>query len=154
MVAHDNLSAQIILLVEDDDGDAFLSTQALQEGLPHASVKRVTNGAEALAYLEGAGKYASAPKPACILLDLKMPFHDGHWFLQTLNEMGKYQHIPVIVLSGFPSQGDPSPNDYHNVACTIEKPSSIDLYRELLSIVTIMVGGTLGPCPHANENYA
>lgn len=148
------MRSHAILLVEDDDGDAFLSTQALQNGLPNVQVERVCNGAEALSYLTCEGKYDGAREPSCILLDLKMPYHDGHWLLDRLQSLGKFQHIPVIVVSGFPPRQGREPNDYPNVACTIEKPTSLDLYKELLSIVAIMVGGTLGPALHANENYA
>lgn len=48
-----------ILLIEDTDDDAFLLERALsREGIV-CSLRRVTDGAQAIAYLEGEGSVAN-----------------------------------------------------------------------------------------------
>ncbi len=68
-----------ILLVKDNPGDVRLTAEALKEGkvLNHLSVAMA--GVEAMAFLRRApaGKYADAPHPDLVLLDLNLPKKDG-----------------------------------------------------------------------------
>jgi DNA-binding NarL/FixJ family response regulator len=78
-----------VLLVEDDDGDAFIVTELLAEESDQISVRRVDTLASAV----------SAPLRAdCVLLDLQLPDAVGLTALTRLR-----QHAPataVVVLTG------------------------------------------------------
>lgn len=66
-----------ILLVEDNPGDVRLTREAFKEGKVLNNLSVVEDGAEAMAFLYQQGKYADAPRPDLILLDLNLPKKDG-----------------------------------------------------------------------------
>ena len=66
-----------ILLVEDNPGDARLALEAVREAKVHNRLSWVNDGLEAVAFLRRTGKYAEAPRPDLILLDLNLPRKDG-----------------------------------------------------------------------------
>ena len=71
---------RVILLVEDDPDDALLIQRAFQKAGFHNTLKVVSDGHQAIAYLSGAGVFANRekfPLPFLILLDLRMAGLDG-----------------------------------------------------------------------------
>jgi serine phosphatase RsbU (regulator of sigma subunit) len=84
----------MLLLVEDDDGDALLVEDQLAEVLPHARVFRSRTLAEALA----------APKGGidCVLLDLHLP--DAAGLDAVAGVRAQRPSIPLIVLTGLDDQ--------------------------------------------------
>jgi len=69
-----------ILQVEDDPNDVFLLQHAMTKAGMTNPVQVVTDGRQALEYLQGAGKFADRetfPFPCLMLLDLKLPFVMG-----------------------------------------------------------------------------
>src|SRR5262245_62174456 len=83
-------SAQgVILLAEDREDEVMLLRRAFAQANFLNPLHVVSNGEEAIAYLQGEGKYANRaeyPLPTLVLLDLKMPRKDGfevlHWIRQ------------------------------------------------------------------------
>ncbi|MFQ5802854.1 MAG: response regulator [Candidatus Methylomirabilales bacterium] len=88
-----------ILLVEDNPGDVRLAMEALKGGALPVSVGVVEDGLEAMAYLHQEGKYADAPRPDLILLDLNLPGMNGHEVLGEIKRDQVLKRIPVIILS-------------------------------------------------------
>jgi diguanylate cyclase (GGDEF)-like protein/PAS domain S-box-containing protein len=80
-----------ILLVEDDDGYAFLVREVLAEQGPETAVDRAATLGEALDVLER-GEHD------CVLLDLGLPDADGVDGVRRLCE--RHPHVPVVVLTG------------------------------------------------------
>jgi len=78
-----------ILLVEDDDGDAYLVSELLDEAAAPVEVTRVRTVAEAVRGSAGA---------ACVLLDLGLPDSEGLSALERLLEVES--GAPVVVLTG------------------------------------------------------
>ena len=65
-----------VLLVEDDLNDIFLVKRAFKLARVRNPLQVVTDGQEAIDYLQGAGKFADRaqfPLPCLVLLDLNMP---------------------------------------------------------------------------------
>lgn len=98
-----------VLLVEDNETDAFLMQRAFKShGLmrpPHV----VEDGAKAIDYLAGEGIYSDRvahPFPGLIILDLKMPGTDGFVVLQWLRDHPDFRVIPTIVWSSSSDQRD------------------------------------------------
>ena len=75
-----------IFLVEDNPGDVRLTMEAFKEGKVHNNLSVVEDGLEAMAYLRREGKYADAPRPDLILLDLNLPRMDGRTVLAQIKE--------------------------------------------------------------------
>lgn len=88
-----------ILLVEDDPGDAELTTEALRDGKILNRLNQVTDEVEALAYLRRQGPYAKAARPDVVLLDLNMPRKDGREVLAEIKADPALRDIPIVVLT-------------------------------------------------------
>jgi len=92
----------VILLVEDRPDDVVLVQRALAMAHVPNPLRVVTNGEEALAYLDGFGQYADRaqyPMPDIILLDLKMPKMDGFEVLRAVRNQPNLNAIRIIVLT-------------------------------------------------------
>ena len=95
-----NVSESIeILLVEDSPTDRLMAQEALRTARLVNNLHCVDNGEEAMAFLRREGKYADAPKPGLILLDLNMPKMDGREVLCEIKADPVLKFIPVIVLT-------------------------------------------------------
>ena len=88
-----------ILLVEDNPGDARLTMEAFREAKVRNDVRVVTDGVEALAFLRREDKYANAPRPDLILLDLNLPRKDGREVLEEIKSDENLRRIPVAILT-------------------------------------------------------
>jgi CheY-like chemotaxis protein len=97
-----------ILLVEDDENDAFFLKRAIRKaGIQH-QVQVAQDGQAAIDYLEGKGKFGQRndyPLPALILLDLKLPLVMGLEVLRWIRQTSGLGAI-VIVLSSSAEQTD------------------------------------------------
>ena len=89
-----------ILLVEDDMEDAGLTIETLREGCVPCRVSLVCDGEEALEFLRREARFARAPRPDMILLDMQMPKKDGRAVLAEIRGDPKLCRIPVVVLTG------------------------------------------------------
>lgn len=88
-----------ILLVEDNDADAVLTGEALEEtGLPH-KLHRVRNGQEALDFLHALPTMVPPTRLGLVLLDLNLPKMDGREFLTHFHQKIEWREIPIVVLS-------------------------------------------------------
>src|SRR6185503_11212633 len=88
-----------ILLVEDNMADARLTMEALKSSKLMHSLNHAVDGVEALEFLRRQGKYAQAPRPDLILLDLNLPRKDGREVLTEIKNDQHFKRIPVVVLT-------------------------------------------------------
>jgi len=88
-----------ILMVEDNESDAYLMEEALKRGNLNLSITTVEDGEEAIEYLFKKGTYASTPSPDLILLDLHLPRKNGFEVLMEIKEDRLLRRIPVIILT-------------------------------------------------------
>lgn len=88
-----------ILLLEDEPSDAYLVKMALKEGKVLAHLHHVVDGREGLDFLNKTEKYADAPRPDLIFLDLNMPRMNGSEFLTAIKADDRFSGIPVVVLT-------------------------------------------------------
>src|SRR5438132_6905564 len=95
-----------ILLVEDNPADARLTIDALRDARILNRVHVVEDGAQALAFLRREGKYADAPRPSLVFLDLNIPKINGHQVLQAMKADDSLRSIPVVVVSSSGSESD------------------------------------------------
>jgi CheY-like chemotaxis protein len=88
-----------VLLVEDDPGDVLMTQEAFEEHKVRNRLTVVNDGVEALAYLRREGRYADAPRPDLVLLDLNLPKVDGRQVLAEIKADDSLRRIPVVVLT-------------------------------------------------------
>lgn len=94
---------KIILIVDDNPNDANLLESSVQKLNLQNRLQVVSDGAEAIAYIKGAGRYSDRvlyPEPMLLFLDLKMPSVDGFDVLDWLKQHPQYANFPVVVMSG------------------------------------------------------
>src|SRR5262249_45160942 len=92
----------VFLLLEDSEDDAVLVQRAFQKANVLNPLITLRNAEEGMAYLLGSGDYKNRdqfPRPALILLDLKLPGIDGFDFLRWLRQQPSLETIRVVVLS-------------------------------------------------------
>lgn len=88
-----------ILLVDDSAGDVSLTREALHTARVANQLHVVEDGEQAMEFMRRQGRYASAPVPDLVLLDLNLPRMDGREVLRELKEDADLRHVPVIVLT-------------------------------------------------------
>lgn len=91
-----------ILIVEDNDDDAFLIQRAFQHANILNGVRVVATGENAIDYLSGKGSYSNRtenPLPKLVLLDLKMPGIDGFEVLRWIRRQPGLETLRVVVLT-------------------------------------------------------
>ena len=88
-----------ILLVDDNPADLDLTTEMLSRGDFTGRVRTVNDGAEAIAFLQGQGKYAGAQVPDLIVLDLNLPKKDGRAVLADVKNDPALRKTPVVIFS-------------------------------------------------------
>lgn len=114
-----------ILIVEDNPGDVHLTNAALRDAKVAHEAYVVTDGEEALAYLNRRAPYANAPEPDVIFLDLNIPKINGHQVLATIKRDPRLRHIPVVVVSG--SRGAEDIRRAYDEQASMYLPKSADL---------------------------
>ena len=95
-------SEAVILLAEDQEDEVMLLRRAFSKAKFLNPLHVVTNGEEAIAYLQGEGKYASRdeyPLPSLLLLDLKMPRKNGFDVLEWIRQRPGLSAMRVVVLT-------------------------------------------------------
>ncbi|RMG67690.1 MAG: response regulator [Nitrospirae bacterium] len=96
------LQKKPILLVEDDQNDVMLIKRAFNKCGLINPVYSVSNGEEAVKYLEARPPYddrGTYPLPVLILLDLKMPRMNGFEFLKWIRSHPDFKKMIVVVLT-------------------------------------------------------
>ena len=97
-----------ILLAEDNNHDVELTLAALAEHNLANEVVVARDGAEALDYLHGRGRFAGHANglPVVVLLDLKMPKVDGLEVLRQIRSDPTLKAIPVVMLTSSREEQD------------------------------------------------
>lgn len=88
-----------VLLVEDHEADRRLVEEALEDCQVKVDLSCLTDGEQAIQYIQGQGNFKGARRPDLIILDLNMPLKDGHQFLDEVHHILKEEEIPVVLLS-------------------------------------------------------
>ncbi|MFZ3137687.1 MAG: response regulator [Thermodesulfovibrionales bacterium] len=124
---------KIILLVEDSPDDVDLAMRALRKNKILNEVVVAGDGAEALDYLFGTGKYEGRDMsimPEVILLDLKLPKIDGLEVLKHLRADERTRLLPVVILTSSREEQDVINGYKFGANSYIQKPVDFDQFME------------------------
>lgn len=124
-----------ILLVEDNPGDQRLTREALNEGKIRNTLHIVEDGVEALAFLRREGKYADAPRPDLILLDLNLPKKDGREVLAELKADPVLRRIPVVILTTSQAERDIVATYDLQANCYVTKPVDLEQFIHVVQSI-------------------
>lgn len=121
---------RVLLYVEDEDAAAFLLESALQEAGIAVQLYRVSDGEQALSFLNGRVPYNTAPKPDLIVLDLNLPRKNGLEVLAELQQQERLRAIPVVVFTSSSLATDRKASFALGARGYITKPASFDGFVE------------------------
>ena len=117
-----------VLLVEDSPDDADLTIDALRNGRVRNRITHVEDGIQAMAYLRREGKYADAPRPDLILLDLNLPRKSGREVLAEVKQDPDLRRIPVVIMTSSDDEKDILAAYNLYVNCYVTKPVDLDQF--------------------------
>ena len=121
-----------ILICEDNLGDVYIITNALQDSTKNYTIDRVSDGEAAIAYLQKTGEYINVPRPDLILLDLNLPKLHGFEVLSEIKKDPNLKIIPVIILTSSKSQQDIIRTYELFGSCFVTKPFDIEEFRNAI----------------------
>ena len=120
-----------ILLVEDSWGDVLLLREAFQESRLPVNLNIVTDGEDALAYLNGESKYTGSPMPDLVLLDLNLPRMDGRALLRRVKNHPRFKRLPVVVLTSSALESDIREVNEMKANSYLVKPADLKGFHEI-----------------------
>jgi len=131
----DKNSAEVILLVEDNPDDEELTLRALAKCGISNQVVVCRDGAEALSYIFGRGRYEGrnpADFPAITLLDLKLPKVDGLTVLEGIRADKRTRLMPVAILTSSNLEEDLIRGYQLGANSYVRKPVKYELFVEAI----------------------
>ena len=122
-----------ILLVEDNEGDIFLTKEAFENGKVYTELSVVKDGKAAIDFLRKKGEFSNVKEPELLLLDLNLPKKNGFEVLEFIKQDTKLKHIPVIILSTSSAERDINKCYENHANCYIIKPVDIESLFTVIS---------------------
>jgi CheY-like chemotaxis protein len=124
-----------VLLVEDNPADVRLTREAFRENLIGTNLSVVSDGVEAVAFLRQEGRFAAAPRPDLVLLDLNLPRLDGCGVLAQIKIDAALKRIPVVMLTT--SAADTDVLRCYNLHANsyITKPADLERFLEVVRLL-------------------
>lgn len=127
------MTEKIILLVDDNEHDLFLTQRALKKSNIANRVIVANDGEQALEYLFGTGRHAGRKVedlPVVTLLDLKMPRVDGLEVLARMRANPLTRHLPVVVLTASREESDKMKSYAGGCSAYVSKPVDFNQFSE------------------------
>ena len=135
MKTSDTTRPIVILMIEDNPTDVLIAKEGLFSAKMLSSLHVAEDGIEAMEFLRQRGKYAAAPRPDLILLDLNMPRKNGHEVLAEIKTDPSLKNIPVIVLTTSNSEEDISKAYGEYANCYIRKPVDFNEFTKVVRMI-------------------
>ncbi len=122
-----------ILLIEDNEGDVFLTKKAFAKAGIEANIEVAEDGEQALQRLQGQEGFEHAKRPSLVLLDINLPKKDGWQVLKEMKADPVLRQIPVIILSSSHLSQDVQAAYELHASSYIVKPASLDRFHDIVS---------------------
>jgi len=122
-----------ILLIEDNEGDILLTTEAFEDSKIAHHITAIRDGEQAISYFEDLTDKQEMPH--LVLLDINLPKVNGHEVLTYIKSNEKYKSIPVIMLTTSSAEKDILQSYKNHANCYITK--SIDVADFMKTIAKI-----------------
>ena len=128
-------SAVEVLLVEDSPSDVVLTREALEAARIRLRLHVVEDGLEATDFLFRRGKFADAPEPDIILLDLNLPAKDGCEVLSEIKADPELSRIPIVVLTTSQADEDILRAYRLHANCCVTKPVDFNQFLNIINAI-------------------
>ena len=120
-----------ILLVEDNEGDILLTTEAFEESKIVNNITAIRDGEAAIKFFEGLPQKDKVPD--LVLLDINLPKMSGHEVLMYIKNSERYKSIPVIMLTTSSAEKDILQCYKNHVNCYITKPIDVSDFMKAIT---------------------
>jgi chemotaxis family two-component system response regulator Rcp1 len=121
-----------ILLIEDNPGDVRLIREGLKGSTIVGHISVVEDGEAAMEFLYRKGRFAEAPVPDIILLDLNLPKKDGREVLAEIKQNDELKRIPVVVLTSSQAEQDITMTYDLHANCYLTKPLDLSEFNAMI----------------------
>ena len=108
-------------MVDDNPADIDLTSEVLAQSEQHFHVNAVNDGVEAISFLRRQGKYAKAPVPDLVVLDLNLPRKDGCEVLSNIKADPALAKIPVVIFTTSQASSDITRSYKLGANCYLQK---------------------------------
>lgn len=130
-----------ILVAEDNPADVYLLREAFSLEGQDVEMIVVTDGEQALDFVQKQGEFAHAQTPDLVVLDLNLPKSEGSDVLRCIRSKQDYAGVPVVVLTSSDSPRDRKIIETLGASCFITKPSDLDSFLALGRTLIGFIGG-------------
>jgi|SRR5580658_5326909 chemotaxis family two-component system response regulator Rcp1 len=130
-----------ILMADDNPADIDLTSEVLAQSGGNYHMNAVNDGEEAISFLRRQGKYANAPVPDLVVLDLNLPRKDGCEVLSNIKTDPALARIPVVIFTTSQASSDISRSYEVGANCYLNKPGNL---AEFVAAVQSMAQFWLG----------
>jgi len=120
-----------ILLVDDDQDDRSIFSDALSELKIETSLNMLEDGRDLVAYLDD----AKNKLPDILFLDLNMPYKSGVECLKEIRTIPKYKDLSVAIYSTSNSEKDMEDTFINGANIYIRKPNDFTQLKKVLTEV-------------------
>jgi len=120
-----------ILLVEDNEGDILLTTEALEDFKIRNEITVKRDGRAAVDFFNDINHADEIPD--LVLLDINLPKMSGQEVLLFIKSHDKFKHIPVIMLTTSSSEKDIMASYKNHVNCYITKPIEVSDFMQAIN---------------------
>lgn len=121
-----------IFLVEDNPGDADLTRESLERSARPVELTVAVSGTEAVDYIHKRGRFASAPTPDLVLLDLNLPGIDGRKVLAEIKQHAEWKRVPVSILTSSAAEEDIAESYDLGANCYVVKPLAFKSFEAIV----------------------
>jgi len=125
----------VILMVEDNPTDVLIAKEGFASAAMRNELHLAEDGIEAMEFLRMEGKFAGAPRPDLIVLDLNMPRKNGLEVLVDIKADPDLKHIPVVILTTSKSEEDIAKAYRCHANCYISKPVDFDEFTRVVKTI-------------------
>jgi len=128
----------VILMVDDDPEDVFLTRHAFRKGKLANDFHSVSSGEEMLAYLRHENIFSDEdanPRPHIILLDINMPMMNGFEALEAMRADPAIADIPVIMMTTSREHVDVSRSYAAGASSYISKPVTPSAMMDVVEVI-------------------
>lgn len=133
-----------ILLVEDNEGDIFLTKKAFEKERIENNIQVAMDGEKALEILRQSG---DENYPDAILLDINLPGKNGREVLSEIKEDDALKSIPVIILTSSKAEQDMVKTYGLHADSYMLKPIDVVKFQEIMNSIE----EEFLPMPHLNQ---
>ena len=117
-----------ILLVDDDEDDQLIFTDAIGEVSYDFQCITASNGLEAMLHLQ-----TVSPAPSLIFIDLNMPYMNGFDCLRQIKNDNRFKDIPIIVFTTSDNPSDKALSEELGAQMFLTKTDDFELLKSKLA---------------------